>query len=455
MNCQIKTRLSLIVVILFTLFSCQRSSMQPASGGNDSTGNTTPPKPSAFDPSRLVGWWGRYQGGALNMPANPGYFRLYFGADSFYLQDGGPGTWFTTHDTIHIDTIFSSQVRIKVSAPDTLLTLSYGTISQTYIRIDSPSIVSPPITTVAGGGKYSFTSSGEGGAATSAYLNQPIQVGIDAAGNLYIADRSFVVWKVPASTGILTRVAGIYAYQGYSGDGGPATKAQMNPPSGMAVDPAGNIYITDRDYNCIRKISVVDGNFYLIAGNPGKAAGFSGDGGPATAALLSGPTSIAVDGTGNIYFSDLGNKRVRKINASDGNISTMAGNVSIAALTSDAGGNLYMSDGLTTHEIPAGNGNIVEVPATGPGFGTQSGMAVDPFGNIYASEQFYPQILKLQASDQKPYLVAGIGWAGFDGDGRHATVYMINNPGGIVCDQAGNIYFADTGNGRVRKVTVR
>lgn len=476
--------IAIMAILLSLLFSCQRTSVQPAPGRTDTVATNPPPvAPSSLDLSYLPGWWGRYQGGSLNTPANPGYFRLYFGKDSFYLQDGLGGSWFTTHDTIHIDTIFSSQVKIKTIAGDTILTLSYGTYSQTYVRIDSLPVISPWVITIAGGGHFS-NSGGDGGMAIAAYINEPQHVGVDGAGNVYIADREFVVWKVSSLSGIINRVAGMNFDQRYAGDGGPATSAAIDVAAGMTVDPSGNIYISDKDRNCIRKISAADGKINLFAGNPNAAPGYAGDGGPASVALLSAPTLISLDGGGNIYFCDLGNNRIRKINAADGTISTVAGNgsagaggdggdataaqLTIAAMTVDAAGNLFVTDGASIRKVAASDGKIQSIAgfhtpgskeegitATDADLFFIQGIAVDPSGNIYLSQATTERIRKISAADDKVYTVAGNGVGGYTGDGKHATGFMVNNPKGIVCDAAGNIYFADTDNNRVRRIAAK
>ena len=159
---------------------------------------------------------------------------------------------------------------------------------------------------------------------TVAQLSSPQGVAADGAGNIYIADTyNNRIRKVDVSTGIITTVAG-NGRDGFSGDGGPATAAKLRWPEDVAVDSAGNFYIADTYNNRIRKVDASTGIITTAAGNG--SYGFSGDGGPATTAELIWPRDVAADGAGNIYIADTGNGRIRKIDAAAGIITTAAGN---------------------------------------------------------------------------------------------------------------------------------
>jgi hypothetical protein len=168
------------------------------------------------------------------------------------------------------------------------------------------------ITTIAGTGTGAF--SGDGGPSTSAQLFIPYGVASDAAGNLYIADGfNQRIRKINAATGIISTIAGT-GTAGYSGDGIAATSAKLNYPNAVCVDGSGNIYVSDVNNSRIRKINASTGLISTIAGIG--SSGFSGDGGPATSAAVANTWAVAVDASGNVYVADNGNSRIRKITAS-------------------------------------------------------------------------------------------------------------------------------------------
>lgn len=291
------------------------------------------------------------------------------------------------------------------------------------------------ITTVAGNGVVGYA--GDGGVATSAKLFAPNGVAVDSAGNIYIADSgNDRIRKVTASTGIISTVAGVGAQAPYyNGDGIPATSAQLNNPTSVAVDSAGNIYIGDQQNARIRIVAAASssirngvsyqaGYIYTVAGNG--TPGYSGDGGDATSAELAGPTGVALDSAGNIYIADF--YRIRKVTASTGVISTVAGN----------GNSGYNGDNIS---------------ATTAELSSTSGVAVDSSGNIYIAEFSDNRIRKVTASTGFISTVAGNGTAGYNGDNISATTAELSYPVGVSVDSAGNLYIADSDNERIRIVT--
>ena len=320
--------------------------------------------------------------------------------------------------------------------------------------------------------------SGDGGAATSARL-RPDNVAVDGSGNIYIASTSNNrVRKVDASTGNISTVAGT-GTGGYSGDGGAATSARLRPDN-VAVDGSGNIYISSSSNNRIRKVTASTGNISTVAGS---GTAYSGDGAAAASAHLYDPVGVAVDGSGNLYIADSGNDRIRKVDASTGNISTVAG-VGTNGFSGDGGaatsaqfsapvgvavdgsGNLYIADSGNDRirKVDASTGNISTVAGTGTGGYSGDGgaatsarlrpdnVAVDGSGNIYIASTSNNRVRKVDASTGNISTVAGTGTAGYSGDGGAATSARLNNPQGVAVDGAGNIYITDRHNNRIRKV---
>ena len=264
----------------------------------------------------------------------------------------------------------------------------------------------------------------DGGPATAAQLSSPASVAVDSDNNIYIADaNNHRIRKVDAATGNITTVAGDGA-SGYGGDGGPATSAQLNAPRGVAVDGDGNIYIADVNNRRVRKVTASTGVISTVAGTG--TSGSDGDGGPATAAQLNTPWDVALDGDGNIYIADRLSKRVRKVTVSTGVISTVAG----------GGTGAYATSG----------------PATSANIGILTGVAVDSDGNIYIAMQ-QSRVFKVTVSTGMISLAAGTGAHSYSGDGGLATAATLQFPFGVAVDSSNNIYIADTINNRIRKVT--
>jgi RHS repeat-associated protein len=272
------------------------------------------------------------------------------------------------------------------------------------------------ITTFAGNNNWN--ASGDGGPATQAGLGNPMAVAADDAGNVYIAANNRI--RKVNTSGIITTVAG-NGQSGYNGDNIPATQASLGA-TGIFVDPAGNLYIADSNNNRVRKVDP-NGIITTVAGNG--QLGYGGDGGPALQARLWGPSSVVVDGKGNILITDWVNSRIRKVDTS-GIITTVAGN----------GQQGYSGDGG---------------PATQARFNNPRGIAVDNVGNIYLSDRNNERLRKVETSGIIT-TIAGNGIQGYGGDGGPATQGVFNYPEGVAVDSKGNIYIAEMSNNRIRKV---
>lgn len=279
------------------------------------------------------------------------------------------------------------------------------------------------LVTVAGTGTNGFT--GDGGLAISANISRPIRMTFDAAGNLYFADVNNNRVRRVAANGIITTVAGNGA-AGFSGDNGPATSAQLNGPLGVALDKNGNLLIADGANNRIRMVNASTGVISTVAGTGD--TGFNGDGGLATNARINAPENVFVDKDNNIFIADFGNHRIRKVAANGGTISTVAG-IGVSGFSGDGG------------------------QATAAAISSPTDVVVDNAGNIYLCATGNNRIRKV-TTDGVINTIAGNGNTTFNGDGILATAAALSNPQSIALDSAGNVYIVDRGNSRIRKVTV-
>ena len=283
------------------------------------------------------------------------------------------------------------------------------------------------ITTVAGDGNQNYD--GDNVLATSTTLNNPRGVVVDSSGNQYIADtNNNRVRKVTASTGIITTFAG-NGTRGYSGDSGQAASAELYYPMDVVLDGNGNLYISDYGNNVVRKVVISSGVITTVAGNYTLGAGYSGDSGAATSAQLSSPVGIAVTSAGDLYIADLGNAVVRKVTASSGVITTVAGNYTLGAGFAGDGG-----------------------AATSAQLNNPIGVALDSSSNLYIADESNQRIRKVTTGTGIITTFAGSGTQGFSGDGGNAGKADFNDPTGIVLDSSGNLYVSDTGNQRIRLV---
>ena len=310
------------------------------------------------------------------------------------------------------------------------------------------------ITTVAG----TLGPSGEGGPATGAQLVLPAGITVDAAGNLYIADSANNMVREVSSGVIITvagnRTDGLFRPRGvafdparglYITDGSSVLKtvngnigvllsySQLNANiANIALDVAGNLYIADTTGNRILEVS--NAGITTVAGNG--VFGFAGDNGPATDAQLAGPSGVALDNTGNIYFTDVGNQRIRKI--ANGVITTVAGN-GATGFSGDNGPATSAQLNLPPLGCP-NNRCDAQLP---------SGIAVDAAGNIYFADSGNHRVRKISVGVITS--LAGNGMPGFSGDAGPASGAVLNTPSGIAVDSSsGKVYIADSGNNRIR-----
>jgi sugar lactone lactonase YvrE len=340
-------------------------------------------------------------------------------------------------------------------------------------RVDTTGV----ITTIAGIGTAGLT--GDGGAAIAAQLGEPIGVAVDAQGNVYIADSANNRIRRIDATGTITTVAGSGCTQpcvpGFSGDGGPATSATLAGPAGVTIDNAGDLYIADTFNQRVRKVDVT-GTITTVAGSMN--AGFAGDGAAAISAELDEPYAVAIDAAGDIYIADSMNNRIRAVDAVTGAIATVAGNGLDTAgggaatctpldfpqgVKVDARSDLYIVDnghvwivdatgvitpfagnGVTGYSGDAG-------PATAAELSDPEDVAIDGQGNVYIADSANNRIRRVDPNGVIT-TVAGTGSQGFDGDGGDAIAADLDFPYGLAFDAQGDLYFADRGNNRIRRV---
>jgi sugar lactone lactonase YvrE len=369
------------------------------------------------------------------------------------------------------------------------------------------------ITTVAGGGTNPPYA--DGGPAAGAILGFISGVAVDASGNLFVSDSAYNAVRKVSANGIMTTVAGTGS-SGYSGDGGPAVRARLADPAGLAVDKSGNLFIADSGNSCVRKVAA-EGTITTFAGTG--FYGFSGDNGSAANAQLAGPEGVALDASGNVFITDSGNDRLRKV-STNGLITTVAGNGTYgltgdggpalaaeltgpADIAVDSSGNILIDgSGLNLgsgfgYVFAAGwivNGFLGEDPLTGilfrsagsgisvlrkistggiiatvagnassglfgigssatkAQFGSVQGIAVDGSGNLFIADPIDNCVLKVSTAGIVT-TVAGNGTFGFSGDAGPANSAQLAYPVAVAVDGAGNLFIADQDNGRIRRVS--
>ncbi len=335
------------------------------------------------------------------------------------------------------------------------------------------------ISTIVGNGISGY--SGNGGAATLSNISEPMLICFDAFGNLYFSEYGNNVIRKINTSGIITTVAGNDS-AGYAGDNGQATNARLNSPTGITIDDSQNIYIADQRNHVIRKVNSV-GIISTIAGTG--IAGFLGDGGRGDSAQLNNPSDLAIDKRGNLIIGDEYNSAIRKLNLTTGIITTIAGMLDSPGYTGNNGpatnakigdvfgikidnsGNLFIAESYPQHiirkidtngiiSLVAGNDSSTFVgdgmPATATNIAGPGDVAIDDSGNVYFSTQWANVVRKINtAGILSTY--AGNYSMGYSGDGGAATSAKLNSPLGLAIDTTGNIYIADAGNYRIRKIT--
>ncbi len=342
--------------------------------------------------------------------ATQGTIDTFAGSSFGYEGDGGPA----------LDAKFGYVTSVSIDANGNVYVADAA--ANTIRKIDSTKVVNLVAGKFLGFNVVNMTPyTGDGGPATNANLNVPQAITVSPNGDLYISDAgNNVVRKVDAKTGKIATIAG-KVLQGSSGDNGPAVNALIYNPNGLATDVQGNVYIVDSQNHTIRKISIT-GTITTIAGIPGEA-GYSGDGGPATAAKLSFPAGIAIDNSGNIYVSD--NSSVIRRIGMDGHISTIAGN----------GKEGFGGDG----------GKATEAQLLAP-----KGIAIAIDGSILVADAGNNRIRRITQETGIIQTIAGTGEAGYAGDGGPAVNAKMSNPQGIAVDKKGNIYVAESGSSVIR-----
>jgi len=406
------------------------------------------------------------------------------GGPASAAQLNGPsGVFIDSHGNLYIADTDDSKIRCVIVTPGGCFSSGFPVGS---------------ITTVAGNGTGGY--SGDNAAAASAELNLPGGLYVDGMGNLFIADtNNSVIREVLASTGNIQTVAGVqYTFQAtcnFSGDNSLATSAQLCLPEAVYLDNLGNLYIADTENHAIRE--VIAGTIQTIAGTGG-TPGYTGNGGAATSALLNLPSGLFIDGSNNVFLADIGNYVVREISggtiqayagnhtpaySGDGGLATNASLNASGGVAVDASGNVYVADtnNNVIRKIVKASGNVVTVAGTGTGgysgdgaaatsaqLNRPNGVFVSSQGDIYIAdtENFAVRCIAaaaggcfnaMQAAGNIATIAGTPGTeciphGGTCGDGALATSAQLTDVSSVFVDASGNIFLADTGNSKIRCV---
>jgi uncharacterized protein (TIGR03437 family) len=320
--------------------------------------------------------------------------------------------------------MFPTQPRQWKRAAGVLLAASASVLLPALCQAQTPPVYT--VTTIVGTGAGGYT--GDGAAANAAEINGPSGVALDSKGNIYIADQfNNVIRMVTVSNGNIATVAGDHT-GGYSGDAAAAVDAKISSPDSLAVDSKGNIYFSDVDNFVVRMVTASTGYISTVAGNNLLGAGDSGDGALATSAQLDKPAGVAVDPSGNLYIADSSNNEIRLVTQSTGDISIFAGT------------------GYAGFAAPGGVAKAAKLNAPRQ-------IALDAKQVLYIADTKNNQIRKVAGGIIS--LVAGSNTAqpGYFGDGGPATSALLDHPTGVAVDTAGNVYIADSFNNAIRMVT--
>jgi len=282
------------------------------------------------------------------------------------------------------------------------------------------------VATIAGTGVAGF--SGDGGPGVSAQVNNPYGLVVGPDGALYVCEiDNHLIRRLDLRTGRISTVAG-NARMGYSGDGGPATEASLNQPYEIRFDRAGNMFFVEMRNHVVRRVDRKTQIITTVAG--AGTAGFSGDGGPAVKAQLRQPHSIALDPEGRLLICDIGNHRVRRVDLKTGTIETYLGN----------GERKPTPDGAP----------VVGTPVNGP-----RAIDLDPQGNLYLALREGNAVYMVNPKSGRFHHIAGTGDKGYSGDGGPAKLAKLNGPKGIAYSPDGSVFIADTESHTIRRIDLR